>query len=139
MNRTIFVSAMSAAIAAATAVAASAAPSVFARSEAGLWELSGLSGTRAPARMCLTDLSQLAQVEHRGKACMQRVIRDTESKLSVSYECGSGDFGRSDIEFVTARNLRIVSQGISGGLPFAHKVQARRVGECAPKATPQPH
>lgn len=139
MDRPILPFAIAAGVAAALAGAAAAAPAVFAKSEAGLWELDGIAGKRAPSRLCLTDLSELAQIEHRGKACKQRVLRDTDAKLSVSYECGGNDFGRSEIEFVTGRNLRIVSQGISGGLPFAHKVQARRVGECAPKAAPQPH
>ena len=58
---------------------------------------------------------------------------------TLTYECAPNEFGRSEIKFVTPRNFKIVSQGIAGGLPFAHTVQARRLGDCEAKPAPQRH
>ena len=85
------------------------------------------------------DLAQLAQIEHRGRGCKQKAIRETATSATFAYECSGKDFGRSEIKFVTPRNFRIVSQGIAGGLPFAHTVQARRVGDCEQKTQPSAH
>ena len=121
---------------AAAALASAAPPALFAKSQPGLWELSGIEGAKTPARLCIADLSQLALVEHRGRGCKQKAIRETASSVTITYECGANEFGRTEIDYVTSKNFRIVSQGISGGLPFAHSVQARRVGDCAPKSPP---
>lgn len=119
---------------------ASAAPlPLFGQSQPGVWELSGIQGARAPVRLCIADLSQLAQVEHRGRGCNQKAIRESASSVTFTYECSSKDFGRSEVQFVTPRNFKIVSQGIAGGLPFSHTVQARRAGDCAAKTPPSGH
>lgn len=123
----------------AAGLAAAATPAVFGKSQPGLWELSGIAGTRAPARLCVGDLAQLAQIEHRGRGCKQKAIRETATSATFTYECSGKDFGRSEISFVTPRNFKIVSQGIAGGLPFAHTVQARRVGDCEQTSAPSRH
>ena len=92
-----------------------------------------------PARLCLADLMELARVEHRGRACKQRTLRKSATSVTISYECSGSDFGRSEIDYVTSKNFKIVSQGIAGGLPFAHTVQARRLGDCEPKVAPSAH
>ena len=114
----------------AAGLAAAANSAVFGNSQPGLWELSGIAGTKAPTRLCVGDLAQLAQIEHRGRACKQKALRETATSATFSYECSGKDFGSTEIKVVTPRNFRIVSQGIAGGLPFAHTVQARRVGDC---------
>lgn len=120
-------------------VAAAAPLALFGKSQPGMWELSGMQGARGPARLCVADLAQLAQVEHRGRGCKQKPVRETASSVTFTYECSAKDFGRSDVYFVTPRNFKIVSQGIAGGLPFSHTVQARRLGECQPKPAPSRH
>ena len=137
MIRTITLTVCSIALTAGVAVAA--APAVFGKSQPGLWELSGIEGAKVPARLCLVDLAELARVEHRGRACKQRAIRETASSVTFTYECSGSDFGRSQIDYVTSKNFKIVSQGIAGGLPFAHTVQARRLGDCVPKSAPSGH
>lgn len=124
---------------AAAGLASAAAPALFGKSQPGLWELSGMQGAKVPVRLCLADLSELARIEHRGRACKQRTIRDTAHSVTFTYECSGSDFGRSEIDYVTSKNFRIVSQGIAGGLPFAHNVQARRLGDCEPKSAPSGH
>ena len=123
----------------AAGLATAAAPPLFGKSQPGLWELSGMEGTKVPARVCLADLSELARVEHRGRACKQRALRETATSVTFTYECSGSDFGRSQIDYVTSKNFKIVSQGIAGGLPFAHTVQARRLGDCEPKSAPSAH
>lgn len=119
---------------------ATAAPlALFGKSQPGMWELSGMQGARAPARLCVADLAQLAQIEHRGRGCKLKPIREDASSVTFTYECSGKDFGRSEVSFVTPRNFKIVSQGIAGGLPFSHTVQARRLGECEPKSAPSRH
>ena len=122
----------------AAALASAAQPAVFGKSQPGLWELSGIEGARTPMRLCVADLTQLALVEHRGRGCKPRAIRETASSVTFTYECAPAEFGRTQIDYVTSKNFRIVSQGIAGGLPFAHSVQARRVGDC-PAKTPSAH
>lgn len=121
---------------AAAALASAAPPALFGKSQPGLWELSGIEGTRTPTRLCIADLTQLALVEHRGRGCKAKAIRETGSSVTFTYECAPNEFGRTQIDYVTSKNFRIVSQGIAGGLPFAHSVQARRVGDCASKTPP---
>lgn len=116
--------------------AVAAAPSVFGQSRPGLWELSGIEGKKAPVRLCFADLSDLARVEHRGRDCKQAVLRQSGESITYTYNCAATDFGRSEMDSVTTNNIRIDTQGISGGLPFAYTIQARRVGDCEPKAAP---
>ena len=123
----------------AASIAIAAPPALFGTSQPGMWELSGIEGTRTPARLCLSDLAQLAQIEHRGRACGQKLLRETASTAIFTYECAPNEFGRSEISLVTPRNFKIVSQGIAGGLPFSHTVQARRVGECQARPSPSRH
>ena len=123
----------------AAGLAAAATPALFGKSQPGMWELSGMQGTRVPARLCIADLTQLAQIEHRGRGCKQEAIRETATAATFTYQCAPNDYGSSEIKLVTPRNFRIVSQGIAGGLPFAHTVQARRLGDCEAKSAPSRH
>jgi hypothetical protein len=120
----------------AVAVIAAAAPSPFGESRPGLWELSGIEGKKTPVRLCVSDLGDLARIEHRGRACKQAVLKQAESSITYNYNCTASDFGRSKMDWVTTNNIRIETQGISGGLPFGYTVQARRLGDCEPKAAP---
>lgn len=120
-----------------TALAAvAAAPSVLGQAHSGVWELSGIEGQKSPVRLCFTDLSDMARIEHRGRTCKQNVLKQTTGSITYNYNCAASDFGRSKMDSVTTNNIRIDTQGISGGLPFAYVVQARRVGDCEPKVSP---
>jgi hypothetical protein len=119
------------ALAGAAGIAVAAGPALLAKSRPGLWQLEGIEGSKVPARRCLTDLADLARLQHPGRKCTQRPIRETDSSLTFSYECSPKDFGQSRLDFVTSQSFRIQTQGISGGLPFSYVVQARRLGECA--------
>jgi hypothetical protein len=123
----------------ALALGAASTPTALSQAAPGLWELSGVPGAKAPARECLMDVAALAQVEHRGKGCSRQLIRQTASGALFEYSCGGGDFGRSELNVITPRSLRVDTQGISGGLPFHYVLQARRIGDCAGRQTAQRH
>ena len=121
------------------ALGAAQKPAALATAMPGLWEVTGVPGAKAPARQCVADPVVLAQFEHRGKSCALQVIRDGESSATIEYHCAGPDFGRSEIDVITPRSLRVETQGISDGLPFHYVLQARRVGECLGRQTAQRH
>ena len=112
------------------ALTAAVQPSALAGSKPGLWEVDGLPGAKKPVRECVGDVLALARYEHKGKTCTTNVLKDDGTLTVLEYRCGGGGFGRSEIQVVTPRNLKISTQGISDQLPFNYVLQARRVGEC---------
>ena len=114
-------------------LAVAAGPAIFGKSKPGLWQLDGVDGSKVPLRKCVADLADLARLQHPGKKCSQRLLKESESSATFSYECSSSDFGQTRLDWVTNQSFRIQTQGISGGLPFSYLVQARRLGECEGK------
>lgn len=105
-------------------------PSALAGTRPGLWEIRRVPVAGQPIRRCIGDTAQLARIEHPRGACTQIVITDEPTRAVVHYTCTAGGFGRTRIDLVTPRSLRIETQGISAGLPFNYLVQARRLGAC---------
>jgi hypothetical protein len=118
----------------ALALAAVAQPSVFTQAQPGLWEISGVPNSKAPIRQCVPDVAKLAEFEHRGKNCSAKVISSNASSTLVEYSCGGAGFGRSQVDAITPRSLRIDTQGISNQLPFNYVLQVRRIGDCPQQA-----
>lgn len=118
-------------VAAALALGGAKGPTALAEIKAGMWELGGLPGTHAPARACIADVHQLTRYEHRAKSCTSKAISDNGRSTVIEYSCGGSDFGRTKIDVITPRNLKINTQGISDSLPFNYTLNAHRVGECA--------
>jgi hypothetical protein len=114
----------------ALTLAAAQPPSALSQVQPGLWEISGAPGTKRPVRQCIASLATLARFEHRSKNCNARILKDAGNATLVEYSCGGAGFGRSDIEVLTPRSLRISTQGISDGLPFNYVLQARRIDDC---------
>jgi len=106
---------------------AAAAPSVLAKVQPGLWEITREGA--APVRMCLADPRVLAHFEQRKAACSATLIRDDGTESTVHYTCGA-DFGQSRVTLLTPRSLRVQTQGISANAPFKYDFDARRVGDC---------
>lgn len=129
-DRRIRIFAISAVLAVAVAGAEAQKPGVLAAAAPGLWELSGVPGAKTPVRECIAKLASLAQYEHRTRSCKATTLSDSDKVTVINYTCGANDFGRTSIKVITPRNLKIDTQGISDGLPFAYKIEARRVGEC---------
>jgi hypothetical protein len=119
----------------AAAFAAAQQPPALGQAQPGLWEISGVPGTRAPLRQCLADVAALARFEHRAKPCAAKVLKSGGTSTSIEYSCGAAGFGHSEVELITPRSLRISTQGISDGLPFNYVLQARRVDDCPKSAS----
>ena len=126
------IAAVCAALAIASAGAAAQRLNVLGESPPGLWELTGAPGARGKVRECVANLATLAQYEHRGRTCKATTLSDSGKAAVIHYTCAGSDFGRTAIKVITPRNLKLDSQGISDGLPFAFTIEARRVGECKP-------
>ena len=118
---------------------AAQAPSVLTQTSPGDWEISGVPGSAAAVRQCVGDLATLAQFEHRGRKCDSKVIRDAGHSIIIQYTCAGADFGRTQIDVLTSRSLRISTQGISDNLPFNYVLQARRIGDCTTSASASRH
>jgi hypothetical protein len=114
-------------------------PSALGMTSAGEWELSGIPSAKGPVRECVADLAALAQYEHRANHCTRQVISDRGNSTVIQYSCGGAGFGRTQIDVLTPRSLRISTQGISDGLPFNYVLQARRIGDCAKSASSSRH
>lgn len=125
--------------AAALTLGAAQQPPVLSSLKAGLWELDGLPGARAPSRECIADVQTLTRLEHRAGYCTSKVISDDGKSTVVEYSCGGAGFGRSQIDVITPRSLRISTQGISGGMPFNYVLQAHRLDDCTAHASASRH
>jgi hypothetical protein len=114
-------------------------PGALGMTSPGEWELTGVPGSKVPVRQCVTDLATLAQFEHRAQHCTAKTLSDQGNSTVIQYSCAGADFGRTQIDVLTPRSLRISTQGISDGLPFNYVLQARRVGDCAKSASSSRH
>ena len=95
----------------------------------GEWAI-GKTAAEAGERLCLSDPAVLMQWEHRGKQCTRVIVTSSLDHAEVHYTCVGGGFGSSRVQVLTPRAIKIATQGISDGFPFAYSVHARRVGAC---------
>jgi hypothetical protein len=103
----------------------------LAKLEPGLWKLRDLGGGRAQiAPICVSDPNVLIQVRHRNSHCGQLVVSSDARSATVQYTCQSGGFGRTTLLAETPRLAQIDTQGIADNIPFAYRLEARRIGSC---------
>ena len=97
----------------------------------GLWQLRDLDrrGSR-PQSICVRDANILMQIQHRNSPCSRIVISNAADEATVHYTCPSNGFGRTSIRVETPRLVQVDTQGISAGVPFAYRLEARRTGAC---------
>jgi len=115
----------------AAPVAVAVSDTVLARMEAGLWEVRTLGdGAAAPQSICVADTALLMQLQHGQAACSQRVVSNDDKGVTVQYSCPANGFGHSSLRMETPRLAKIDTQGIVGKVPFAQRVEVRRLGEC---------
>ena len=115
------------AIALAAAAGAASLPSAMVG--AGEWQVSA-SASSPGEKVCLPDPAVLTQWEHRVKPCKRVVLTSTTDRAEVHYTCPGGEFGTSKVQQLTPRSVRVDSQGISNGFPFARTIYAHRIGAC---------
>jgi hypothetical protein len=114
----------------ATGLAAATLPPTIAGS-GGLWEVSRSATGANAERRCVPSAAVLSQWEHRQTQCTRVVLSSTATGAVINYTCPKGGFGRSRMQVITPRTLRIETQGIApDGFPFNYVLHARRVGDC---------
>ena len=96
----------------------------------GEWEVSKNVNGSAGEKVCLSDPALLTQWEHRSKQCERVILSSSPERAEVHYTCNGGGFGTSRVEVLTPRSIKVDSQGIAGGYPFAFVLHAHRVGPC---------
>ena len=124
---------------AGAAVIAAPRPAALVQAAPGLWEVYRLAAAHETSRECVGDVTALALYEHRNHRCTSSIVSDGPITTVIQYSCVGGGFGRSTMTMITPRSLRIETQGISDNLPFNYTLQARRVGDCPPKASAAAH
>ena len=139
MTRLGFLALATAVAAGGLILTAAQEPSALAVASPGEWEISGVPGAKPTMRECLANLQTLAQFEHRGRTCSSHVISDQGTSTIIQYSCAGAGFGRTQIDVITPRSLRVSTQGISDNLPFNYVLQARRMGDCAKSSASSRH
>lgn len=111
-------------------VAAAQAPGfvAFSSVERGQWQLRESGG--AARSVCVSDPAVFFQLRGRGGSCSRFVVENAPTSATVHYTCPGSGHGRTSIAVETPRLLRIDSQGIDAGAPFALEIEARRTGTC---------
>lgn len=104
----------------------------------GEWEIARKAGERGE-RVCLPDPAQMMQWEHRRASCTRVVLNSSLDRAALEYTCVGGGFGSSRMQVLTPRSIKIETQGIADGLPFAYVLHARRVGDCPTPARQLEH
>ncbi|MEO6199262.1 MAG: hypothetical protein ABIO68_04930 [Sphingomicrobium sp.] len=133
---TIVAAAATAALTVASAGWAAQLPKALNGVAGGLWELSGVPGTKAPVRQCVASPVELAFIEHQVPGCTHIVLGDSSDELRLSFTCSGKGFGQASIKQVTPRSLRVDVQGIADGGPYGYVLQAHRIGDCGGSAGP---
>ncbi len=123
--------------AAPVAPAATELPAL-ARLEPGQWTLTSRDAPSAARKLCMADARAFLQIEHRNASCSRFVIASTPKDATVHYTCPGQGHGRTTVRVESARLAQIETQGIVAGAPFSATFEARRSGDCAPKAAPVP-
>lgn len=131
--RRALIGSLALALAAAPSASQRPAPlSVLSRLEPGLWVLRDRDGSRSLPSICLRgDRELVMQIQHGQAACTRLVIASDAKGATVHYTCPGAGFGRTSVRVETPRLLKIDSQGVHEGAPFAFRAEARRVGACA--------
>lgn len=95
--------------------------------EAGRWQLRDLDSGRTSS-LCIGNRRVLMQIRHAGQ-CAWTVIGNDARDATITYTCGDGS-GRTALRVETPRLAQIDTQGVVGGVPYAMRAEARRVGSC---------
>lgn len=97
----------------------------------GNWSLRASGSPEAARASCFADTAAFLRLRLRAAQCSRFVIDDTPRLSTVHYTCPGIGHVRTTIHVDTPRSLRIESEGIADGMPFADAYEARRIGNCA--------
>lgn len=121
---------LSAVLLAAAWPAATQQPGPLAQVERGLWDVRGTNGGEI-GTLCLGNPLLLAQPLRAPQTCTAEIQAGDGHVVTVSFVCPGMGRGRTQLRVETPRLVQIDMQGISNGLPFALRAQARHIGACA--------
>ena len=96
--------------------------------EHGQWQLSEAGA--APKKLCMSNPATLLQLRHPGAQCTQVVIENSRQVAAIHYTCPGHGYGRTTVSVETARLIKIETQGIVDGAPFASEIEGRKLGAC---------
>jgi hypothetical protein len=96
--------------------------------ERGQWALHETDG--GTSKLCVTNPAMLLQLRHPGAQCTQVVVENSREVATIHYTCPGHGYGRTTISVETARLVRIDTQGVVDGMPFASELEGRKVGAC---------
>jgi hypothetical protein len=105
--------------------------------ERGMWQFRAVGGGptgTAINKLCVGNVTKLAQIQHVANDCTQLVLRSNPTSMTISYSCKAAGQGTTTIRKETSKLIHIDSQGIKNNSPFAFDVEARMVGACPPAA-----
>lgn len=107
-----------------------AAPSTaLTRVSPGVWQLQEVDGP-GRRRICATDTSRLLRLRESGTGC-SRYVQDSDSRsMTASYTCRGGSWGRSVLTVHDAASIKLETQGIADGAPFAVNYDGKLIGSC---------
>lgn len=97
--------------------------------QAGAWEARP-QGQKSGASRCLAAPDSMLFNGGSGAGCKVTVISDTAGKGAISYSCPDGRSGRTDVRRDNEDTYMVDAQGVDSGLPFATRIDWRRVGAC---------
>lgn len=115
----------------ASAAVAAGAVQIAALAEVtpGEWQLKEIGGT-ATKSVCVADPAQLFQVQHPNATCKRNVLDSSAKAATVQYTCAAGGSGRTTLTVRSSQSVKVETQGMSGGAPFAFDYDAKRIGDC---------
>lgn len=96
--------------------------------ESGQWQLKESGG--GARSMCLRNPAVLLQLRHPGAQCTQVVVENSKDVATVHYTCPSHGYGRTTVTVETGRLVRVETQGVADGAPFAIEMEGRKTGTC---------
>jgi hypothetical protein len=118
---------------AAFAVVQSNGPNLLDSLNRGMWQFRAIGGGDAGtdvARLCVDDVTKLAQIQHKDFDCTQYVVRSSATTITISYSCRGKGQGLTTIRKESNKLIHIDSQGIRDNSPFSFTVEARNSGPC---------
>ena len=97
--------------------------------EPGQWQLKEADGggTRS---LCLGNPATLLQIRHGSAQCSHFVVENSKQVATIHYTCPGHGYGRTTISVETPRLVRVDTQGVADGAPFADVMEGRRTGAC---------
>lgn len=97
--------------------------------EKGQWQLKARDDG-ALQKLCLTNPATLLQLRHGSAQCSHFVVENSAQVATIHYTCPGHGYGRTTVTVETSRLVRVDTQGVLDGAPFAAEYEGRRMGAC---------